>query len=194
MNEARELSGEILVERARALQPLVREFADRADAERRLPLEVVDALREAGLFRIAVARRQGGAEADPRSQILAIEAISEADGAAGWSLMICIESLGIASAALHPETAEEVIGKHPEVVFSGALNPLGKATPVEGGMRVSGQWPFASGCQHSDWFWGQCVVQGEAQPRLLEVVVPRASYRVVDTWNVAGLRGSGSHD
>jgi alkylation response protein AidB-like acyl-CoA dehydrogenase len=155
---------------------------------------VVHALREAGLFRIAVARAQGGAEADPRSQILAIEAISEADGAAGWTLMIGIESLGIASAALHPETAEEVIAKHPEVVFSGALNPQGRATPVEGGVRVTGRWPFASGCQHSDWFWGQCVVQGEPQPRLLEVVVPRASYRVVDTWSVAGLRGSGSHD
>lgn len=194
MDGAGEPSGEVLVERARALQPLVREFAERADAERRLPLEVVRALREAGLFRIAVARAQGGAEADPRSQILAIEAISEADGAAGWTLMIGIESLGIASAALHPETAEEVIAKHPEVVFSGALNPLGRATPVEGGVRVSGRWPFASGCQHSDWFWGQCVVQGEAQPRLLEVLVPRASYHVVDTWNVAGLRGSGSHD
>jgi len=194
MDAAPDFSGEVLVERARALQPLVREFADRGDAERRLPLEVVHALRESGLFRIAVARAQGGAEADPRSQILAIEAISEADGAAGWTLMIGIESLGIASAALQPDVVEEVIAKNPEVVFSGALNPLGRATPVEGGVRVSGRWPFASGCQHSDWFWGQCVVQGEAQPRLLEVVVPRASYQVVDTWNVAGLRGSGSHD
>jgi alkylation response protein AidB-like acyl-CoA dehydrogenase len=194
MSAVGDLTGEILVERARALQPLVREFAERGDAERRLPLEVVHALREAGLFRIAVARAQGGAEADPRSQILAIEAISEADGAAGWTLMIGIESLGIASAALRPDVAEELIAKHPEVVFSGALNPLGRATPVEGGVRVTGRWPFASGCQHSDWFWGQCVVQGEAQPRLLEVVVPRASYRVADTWNVAGLRGSGSHD
>ena len=194
MHERQELTGSILVERARALQPLVRSFADRADAERQLPLELVRALAQAGLFRIAVARSQGGAEADPRAQILAIEAIAEADGAAGWTLMIGIEVLGIASAMLRADVAEEVIAKNPDVVFSGALNPLGRATPVDGGVRVTGQWPFASGCQHSDWFWGQCLVQGEARPRLLEVLVPRADYRVIDTWNVSGLRGSGSHD
>jgi len=194
MHDAQELSGELLVARARTLQPIVRGYADRADSERSLPRELARALAEAGLFRIAVARSQGGAEAEPRAQILAIEAISEADGAAGWTLMIGIESLGIASAMLRSDVAAEVIGKHPLVVFSAALNPLGRATPVEGGVRVTGRWPFASGCLHSDWFWGQCVVQGEAQPRLLEVLVPRADYRVIDTWNVAGLRGSGSHD
>lgn len=152
------------------------------------------ALARAGLFRIAVARSRGGAEAAPREQILAIEAISEADGAAGWTLMIGIESVGIASGLLRPDVADEVIGKNPDVIFSAALNPLGRATVVDGGVRVSGRWPFASGCQHSDWFWGQCVVQGEVQPRTLEVLVPRADYRVIDTWNVAGLRGSGSHD
>ena len=100
--EVTALSGATLVERARELQPLVRSFADRAEAERTLPAEVVRALREAGLFRIAVAREVGGAEATPREQILAIEAISEADGAAGWALMIGIETLGFASACLSP--------------------------------------------------------------------------------------------
>jgi len=194
MHAGQELTGPLLVERARALQPLVRAHAERADAERRLPLELVRALAQAGLFRIAVARAQGGAEAEPREQILAIEAISAADGAAGWTLMIGIESLGIASGTLRADVAEELIGKNPEVIFSAALNPLGRATPVEGGVRVTGRWPFASGCQHSDWFWGQCIAEGEAQPRLLEVLIPRADYRVIDTWNVAGLRGSGSHD
>ena len=137
MDPTPELTGQILVERARALLPLVRSFADRADAERRLPPELVRALAQAGLFRIAVARSCGGAEADPRAQILAIEAISAADGAAGWTLMIGIECLGMASAMLRPDVAEEVVASHPEVVFSGALNPLGRATAVEGGFRVS---------------------------------------------------------
>jgi alkylation response protein AidB-like acyl-CoA dehydrogenase len=189
-----ELSGEVLVERARALQPLVRSFAARAEAERTLPRELVSALAEAGLFRIAVARSQGGAEAGPRAQIEAIEAISAADGAAGWTLMIGIETLGFASAALRPAVSEEIVAKNPSVVFSGALNPLGRAAPVEGGWRVTGRWPFASGCLHADWFWGQCVIEGREKLELMEVVVPRADYRVVDTWHVAGLRGSGSHD
>jgi len=194
MTQTPALSGALLVERARALQPLVRSFADRAEAERTLPLEVVRALREAGLFRIAVKSEVGGAEATPREQILAIEAISEADGAAGWTLMIGIESLGFASAVLSPDVAEEVIAKNPEVIFSGALNPLGRATRVDGGVRASGRWPFASGCLHSDWFWGQCVLEEDGKPQLLEVLVSRSDFQVIDTWHVAGLRGSGSHD
>lgn len=189
-----ELSGPVLVERARALQPLVRSFAARAEAERTLPRELVGALADAGLFRIAVARARGGAESEPRAQIEAIEAISAADGAAGWTLMIGIETLGFASAAARPDVAEELVTKNPRVVFSGALNPLGRATPVDGGFRVSGRWPFASGCLHADWFWGQCVIDGRERPELVEVIVPRADYRVLDTWHVAGLRGSGSHD
>jgi len=194
MTESSALSGPLLVERARALQPLVRSFADRAEAERTLPRELARALAQAGLFRVAVSSEAGGAEATPREQILAIEAISEADGAAGWALMIGVENLGFASANLRPDVAEEVIAKHPDVIFSGALNPLGRAVRVEGGVRASGRWPFASGCLHSDWFWGQCVVEGEGKPQLIEVLVPRSDFRVLDTWHVAGLRGSGSHD
>ena len=194
MTESAALTGAALLERARELQPLVRSLADRAEAERTLPREVVQALREAGLFRIAVAAEVGGVEATPREQILAIEAISEADGAAGWALMIGVESLGFASAVLQPEVAEEVIAKHPQVIFSGALNPLGRVTRAPGGFRASGRWPFASGCLHSDWFWGQCVLEESGKPELLEVLVPRSEFEVLDTWHVAGLRGSGSHD
>ena len=189
------LSGAFLIDRARELKPFVQGFADRAEAERTLPAEVVHALREAGLFRVAVAAEVGGAEATPREQILAIEAISEADGAAGWALMIGVENLGFASAFLQPDVAEEVIAKHPEAIFCGALNPQGRANRVDGGVRVSGRWPFASGCLHADWFWGQCILEEGGKPReMLEVLVPRSQFRVLDTWHVAGLRGSGSHD
>ena len=189
------LSGALLIDRARELKPFVQGLADRAEAERTLPAEVVHALREAGLFRVAVAAEVGGAEATPREQILAIEAISEADGAAGWALMIGVENLGFASAFLQPDVAEEVIAKHPEAIFCGALNPQGRANRVDGGVRVSGRWPFASGCLHADWFWGQCIIEEGGKPQeMLEVLVPRSQFRVLDTWHVAGLRGSGSHD
>jgi alkylation response protein AidB-like acyl-CoA dehydrogenase len=62
----------------------------------------------------------------------------------------------------------------------------------DGGFRVRGQWPFASGCLHADYFWGMCVVEGTGE--LIDVIVPRASYQIVHTWRVNGLRGSGSHD
>jgi alkylation response protein AidB-like acyl-CoA dehydrogenase len=198
----RELTGAELVRRAIALQPLVRQHAAEAERERRLPRELARAMADAGLFRVAVPRSLGGAEAHPFEQIRVIEAISEADGAAGWTLMIGIETLGMSSAVIRREVAEEVILGNPSVIFAGALNPMGRAQPVPGGMRVSGRWPFASGCTHADWFYGQSVVyDGDAParapgggPLLREMLIPAKDFRVLDTWHVGGLRGSGSHD
>ena len=189
------------VARARALAPLIREHADQAERERRLPKAVVDAMTAAGLYRVAAPLEVGGLETDPFTQIRVIEAVSEADGATGWNLMIGIEAVGFIGAALSKEVATEVFSD-PGLVIAGALNPLGKAVPVDGGFQVTGQWPFASGCQNAQYFWGQCIVQdGDQSARdergqvvLREIVVPARDFEVVDTWHVAGLRGSGSHD
>ena len=114
--------------------------------------------------------------------ILALEAISEADGAAGWTLMIGVETVGIAMAALAPPVAEAMLGDRPDVVFSGAINPLGQARRVDGGYIVNGRWPYASGCQGADYFWGGCIlVDDDGEPArspqgyrmARQVVVPR---------------------
>jgi alkylation response protein AidB-like acyl-CoA dehydrogenase len=136
----------------------------------------------------------GGAEADPITTIEVIEAISEADGSIGWALMIGIETVGIGGALMDRDMAAGLFVEHPDLVMCGALNPQGRARRVEGGWQVSGQWPFASGCHHATLFWGQCVVEGSKPTELIEVLVPRSSYNIVDTWHVNGLRGTGSHD
>jgi alkylation response protein AidB-like acyl-CoA dehydrogenase len=182
---------------ARALAPLIREAADEAERERRLPERVAIAMAEAGLYRVAVPEVYGGLACEPQLQIETIEAVSEADGAAGWNLMIGVENMGFLGPALPPATAEKVFAD-PLLVVSGALNPLGRATPVDGGLRVSGRWPFASGCHNAHWFWGQCIIEGPEAPGggpvLREVLIPHSEFEIVDTWHVAGLRGSGSHD
>ena len=152
----------------------------------------------AGLHRIAAPRSLGGLECEPRRQIEAIEIVSAADGAAGWTLMIGIEILGFLAAALDREAAEKIYAD-PGLIAAGALNPLGRATPTAGGFRVSGQWPFASGCHNAHYFWGQCIVEdGHAsQPAgvvLREALIPADEFEILDTWHVSGLRGSGSHD
>jgi len=192
-----------VVEIARSLQPLVRAGADESERERRLSPPVLAALADAGLFRMAAPAVYGGLEVDPCSMVAALEAVSEADGASGWTLMIGVETVGMATAGLPPSVAEELLRGKPNVVFSGAINPLGQATPVEGGYMVSGQWPYASGCEGSDYFWGGCILvdhngtplrtdDGYRQAR--QVVVPRSDYSVERTWLAAGLCGSGSHD
>ena len=189
------------VARARALGPLIRECADEAERERRLPDRLVDAMAKAGLYRVAAPRSVGGGETHPFEQIRVIEAVSEADGATGWTLMIGIENLGVVGAGF-PRPLAQKLFSDPALVVAGALNPLGRADPVDGGFRVSGQWPFASGCENSHYFWGQCIVfEGGERARdergrvvLREALVPRDEFEIVDTWHVAGLRGSGSHD
>ena len=182
-----------------ALAPRIRAQADQAEAQRFLDVEVAEAIAEAGLHRLTAPKALGGEEAHPFTQILAIEALSRVDGSAGWNLMIGLEVLGILSAAL-PEATARALLADPKMIASGALNPLGRARATAGGYDVTGQWPMASGCHASRFFWGQCVVTTDDAPgarpptQLLEAVVPRSQFEIIDTWHVAGLRSSGSHD
>ena len=190
-----------LLERAIELLPLVRDCADEAERERRIPERLASACAKAGLHRLAAPRSLGGFECDPRTQIEIIELVSAADGAAGWTLMIGIEILGFLGPALEERVASEIYAD-PSLIGAGALNPLGRAVRVPDGYRVSGQWPFASGCHNAHYFWGQCVVDtGEpstaddgSPATLREALIPASQFDIVDTWHVSGLRGSGSHD
>lgn len=183
-----------LVTAAKALQPLVREQAVLAQERRHVPEAMVAAMANAGLYRVAAPACFGGAETDPITAIEVIEAISEADGSIGWVLMIGIETVGIGGSLMDPAMAAGLFAAHPDLVMCGALNPQGRAERVAGGWKVSGQWPFASGCHHASFFWGQCKVVGSDPLRLIEVLVPREQYEILDTWHVNGLRGTGSHD
>ncbi len=188
------------IERARALVPMLREFADQAERERHLPAAAAEAMARAGLYRVAAPRRVGGAECEPAEQIEIIETIAAADGSVGWNLMIGIEGMGFLGAVLERDFGAKLFAD-PALIVSAALNPVGVATPVAGGYRVTGQWPFASGCHNADYFWGQCQVRDEqgnpptdGSPPLREALLSRDEFEILDTWHVSGLRGSGSHD
>jgi len=188
-------------DRVRDLAPLILEHADVAERQRYLPNEVARAMAHAGLYRIGASREIGGEELNPMEQIEVIEVAAEIDGATGWNLMIGIEVMGLFGAALQPDVAREIYSD-PGLVAAGALNPQAMAVRADGGYRVTGQWPFASGCHNADWFWGQCIVSDGVSPirgddgqvELVEATIPSADFEIVDTWHVAGMRGSGSHD
>ncbi len=177
-----------------ALQGLVREHAGEAERARRLSEVVAKAFAEAGLYRVAAPAAFGGAEADPVTQIEAIEAISYADGSAGWNLMIGIEAFGLVAPAL---TSCADLIEDPAVVMSAATSAIGRADEADGGYRVSGQWQFVSGCHNSQVFAGT-VARHRGGRRLDEplhfAVARREEFEILDTWHVGGLRGSGSHD
>src|SRR5258706_2275581 len=117
--------------------------------------------------------------------------------------MSVVERLALAFAAVAPDTAAAILGEHPDVVFCGSINAFGGARRVDGGYRVTGRWQYASGCDGADYFWGGCQVVDahgvvEQTPRghpvMVQAIVPRAEYTVIETWLAAGLCGSGSHD
>jgi len=189
-----------VIEAARALAPRIRALADETERGRRLPAELVEAFHAAGFFHMCVPRLLGGGEVAPATMLGVLEELGRADGAAGWCAMIAATS-GVLAAYLAPETAKEIYGGA-RGASGGAFAPYGKAVAADGGYRVNGRWPFASGCEHCTWLMGGCVVEEQGKPKLLPngvpnirlMLFPAAAARIIDTWDVSGLRGTGSHD
>jgi len=189
-----------IVEAALALGPQIRAAADEIEQGRRLPLPLVQAMKEAGVFRMTMPRAWGGPEADPLTQLRVIEALSIADGSVGWCAMIGSDS-GYFSAFLDQAVARDM---YPDLdaVTGSSLKPAGRALLVAGGYRVSGRWAFGSGCQHSTWMASSCIVfEGDTPrmgasgiPEIRVCFLPAADCEIIDTWYTTGLRASGSHD
>jgi alkylation response protein AidB-like acyl-CoA dehydrogenase len=161
---------------------------------------VVDALHEAGLFRMLVPRSLGGGEATPAEMVESIAALARGDGAAAWCVAVACTS-GALGAYLPEDHAREVYGA-PARCWGGVFAPKGRAVAGHGALTVTGRWPFTSGIDHCDWLMGGCVVEEAGEVRKLPsgrpdvrlVVFPVGDVERIDTWDVAGLRGTGSHD
>lgn len=188
------INGRTLVERAAALTPLVRDHADQADADRHLNETVAVALAEAGLHRLGAPPSYAGADASPRHQLEAIEAIAYADGATGWNLMIGVENLALM--ALQWRHGAELLSD-PLTIVCGSTAAVCRADAVKGGWQITGRWPWASGCHNAHWFGGQVLAfSGDEQvsPRPVYAFARRGEFEILDTWHTSGMRGSGSHD
>jgi alkylation response protein AidB-like acyl-CoA dehydrogenase len=190
-----------LVRAARALAPRIRERADEIERERRLPTTLVRTLAQAGVFRMLVPAELGGFEVDPSTMVGCLAEIARADGSAGWCAMIGATT-GVIGAYLPAAVGREIYGTDPEVVTGGVFHPRGVARAEGAAYRLTGRWPFASGCQHCAWLLGGAIVRDGDRPRLQpsgapetrQMVFPASEAEVIDTWSVSGLRGSGSHD
>jgi alkylation response protein AidB-like acyl-CoA dehydrogenase len=184
---------------ARALAPQVAARAAEIEAQRQLPADLVAMLRDAGLFHVNIPRVYGGLQCDPVSTCEVIEAISAADGSAGWCLMIAAQN-GAFAGFVDPTEAAAIWGNGG--IAGGSARPIGRATRDGSGYRVSGRWPFASGSSHVTTFAGECVVYENGQPvkdaqgdtPSYFAWVPREQVTVHDTWHTTGLRGTASND
>lgn len=184
-----------LLTRAQALVETVRERSDKTEETRRLAPETMQAMREAGIHRILQPARHGGAEAHFSGMVDIVETISIGCSAAGWCLtQYCSHNclLGYWPG----DGQDEIWGAVPDAMVAGVLIPsCGRAVQVDGGWRVSGRWPFASGVCGADWFIATAFTEGGDTPKVAQMhAVPQAEFEIVDTWHTAGLRGTGSHD
>jgi alkylation response protein AidB-like acyl-CoA dehydrogenase len=187
---------------ARALAPRIRARAPEIETTRQLPSDLVLELADARLFKVALPEAEGGLGADVITALQVIEEISRADGSTGWCLAMAINTFR-QSAQLAPEVRRELFFSDPIGLSAGSARERGRAVAVPGGYRVTGHWFFASGCMHSHLLHGACKVFDGDTPRLrpngdqeirIAFFYPKSSVRIVDTWNVSGLRGTGSHD
>ncbi|MGD9889825.1 MAG: acyl-CoA dehydrogenase family protein [Dehalococcoidia bacterium] len=190
----------LLVDVAAGLAALIRAFGDQIEQERRLPAALVEMLVHAGLFRMAVPRSLGGLEVDPVTMARVVEELSAADGSVGWCVSLAYQLGG--TAAFLPEQAARQIFGSPDAILAGVARPIGRAVPVEGGYRVSGRWPFASGSSHATWFAGECLIvdgdeprrDADANPVSYLFFFPETDCTIYDTWTAIGLRGTASND
>lgn len=170
----------------------VGEEADRRALEieslRRLPDDIADALIDTGLFRAWIPEAYGGDEADLLTVIDAVEELAFFDGSTAWCGMIGATT-SAASAFLTADWAERIYGD-PRAVTGGFAMPNAQGERVDGGMRVTGQWQWGSFTQHCTWIGAGLLLDG----------LPIFAYfkpdqvEILDTWRVAGLKGTGSND
>ncbi|WP_405846550.1 acyl-CoA dehydrogenase family protein [Streptomyces sp. NBC_01518] len=185
---------EDLVARAAALRPLLREQAAATETGRRVPDPVIDAIADAGLFKLATPRRYGGYQTSMRTILDVSAALAEGDGSTSWVVTLVNVCNWLTS--LFPSKAQDdVFGANPDARVTGVLSPTSTTTKVDGGWQVSGRWYYNSGSSHSDWAVlgvpltdadGAVVDQGLA-------LVPRGDLALEDTWFVAGMKGTASN-
>jgi alkylation response protein AidB-like acyl-CoA dehydrogenase len=193
-NVERVATRESLLAAIERIRPVLEANADDAERQRTLPEPAWRALHDEGMFVLKAPKDLGGLEADPLTQIDVFEAVSRIDTSAGWTLMIGAGSLALTVPWISDSGLQVVMsgGRLPRM--AGVAIPGGQAIPVAGGFRVTGRWPFASGCQHAEWLAGAAVVAGTDPPRLLFMLFPASDVILIDSWHVGGLKGTGSGD
>ncbi|WGS25505.1 acyl-CoA dehydrogenase family protein [Bradyrhizobium sp. ISRA464] len=187
----------VMIARAKALVPTLRERAPQTEELRQLPPETMRDLHENGLFRILQPSRIGGSELDYVALVDCSDALAQGDASVSWNFANLASHhwmLGMFT----PEAQSTVWGKDPDtLIASSFIFPAGRARRVDGGYLLDGHWPFSSGVEACDWNMLASVVETDDEADGIEYrlfLLNRRDYQINDTWNATGLRGTGSND
>ncbi|GJM44809.1 MAG: hydroxylase [Gemmatimonadota bacterium] len=182
-------------ENVRALAGEVSVRALETEAARSVPRDLVRKIGATGAFHLFVPSSLGGRSVDPMTGCAIVEELSRADGSTGWTSMIL--NTTFFTCWLEPDVARAMLQTDPVLGMAGLFSPVGKTEPVgsDGAVRVTGRYPFNSGSPHATWFCEGAMVSADGgQPEWRFLFLPSADVEILDTWRVAGLRGTASHD
>src|SRR6195256_5101391 len=192
------LPGFGLIERARALAPLITREADEIERTRRLTEPVVSALVENGLYRVLLPQSFGGTEAPPEIFMQMLEEVAKADASTAWCLGQCAVC-AITAAYLDPDAAREIFAEPTGILAWGAIAHEVQAVP--GGYRATARWDFASGSRQASWLGAHVqIVEADGTrrrkpngaPEVRTILFPVTSATMHDVWDVIGLSGTGT--
>ena len=198
-----DIDAQPLVQAAAAMRPVLRRYQEELEREQRLPRALVEQLHDAGFYRMTIPRSLGGLQVDPLTYTRVVELLAEGCGSVGWN--VCNNSIGqLVTLGLPDDGVQEVHGQQgPSRMAGTAVQGGGEAVAVPGGYRVTGHWTFGSGCNEARWMLGSFQIIENGEPRrgpdgkslYWRAVFPREEATVLPgSWDVAGLRGTGSFD
>ena len=188
------------LESANKIGPVISQFVDEEENNRRLSEPVLNSLREAGFHRLFLPKSLGGLEADPVTTAKLVEEVARHNTSAGWSMMVANVSTWWCS-RLPEKGIEEIYKNGPDTLIAGAFHPPMRATAVNGGYRINGRSPLTSNVHEAKWIFVTAFVMEQGQvkmnngiPEIIGVFMNPEHCQVIDTWFTLGMKATDSND
>lgn len=189
-----------LFEELDKISGLLKEHIEEEQTERRISLEVFNALRDAGFLRLFLPKSLGGLEADPLTAARLLEEVARHNTSAGWAMMVANTATWWCS-RLSDEGVKEVFAKGPDTLIAGAFHPPMKATPADGGFFINGRSPLVSNVHQAQWIFvtafvmdGQLPKMNNGIPEVIGVFMKSDDCVILDTWHTIGMKATDSND
>jgi len=182
---------EQLVQRASELVPLLKKHAAWSEENRRIHEESIEALADAGIFRMRTPARYGGYESDTRTLVDVAAELGRGDGSTAW--VASVYWIPGWMTCMFPDQVQDEVFSTPDVRVCGTLSPSAMAIQTDGGVVVNGKWGFISGALHSHWQEIIAIlIGGEGEPMPVVALVPMSDLQIIDDWYTSGFKGTGS--
>ena len=187
-NDASDGTHDAVLARVRALTAVIRDGAAAAEEARTVPQETIDKLLAAGISRILIPPQYGGYGLSLDTWFEVVREIGKADASHAWCASLMIHNPHYLSQ--FSEAAQNVVWADGiDISIAASIQPIGRVTKVEGGYRISGEFPFASGINHSRWLIVGSMVEAEA----MFFLIGPTDFKIKDTWFTNAMRATGSN-